>query len=151
MKENRLTPAESFSFGSGVRGAFIARTGSLTASGGNAVPGCAAGSWGCDCRAGCDCEFCPAASAKMQSSAMEDARICLNILSPIYFNFLLKTKALWRFCGRGLSSEAIPPQKFFQTFLLSLANHRFSTRTINTISVKVDGTFFAIASGVRHA
>jgi len=71
--------------------------------------------------------------------------------SPIYFNFPLKTKALWRFCGTSRSSLANPPQKFFQTFLLSLATWRFSIRTINTISVQVDGTFFAIAPGVKHA
>src|SRR5215510_13896665 len=125
MKENRLTPAESFSLGSGVRGALIARTGSLIASGGNAVCCCAAGSWGCGFRIGCVCEFCPAASANMQSSPRADVRNFLNIFSPIYFNFLLKTKALWRFCGRSLSSAANPPQKFFQTFCVYFQTRDF--------------------------
>src|SRR5262245_54300949 len=83
MKENRLTPAESFSLGNGVRGALIARTGSVIASGGSAVCCWTAGSCSCDCRAAWDCGFCPIASANMQSSAWADARNGLNIFFPI--------------------------------------------------------------------
>src|SRR5262249_10471227 len=125
MKENRLTPAESFSLGSGVRGALIARTGSLIASGGNAVCCCAPGSWGCGCLPGCVFDFCPPARAHTQNSTRADARTCLTIFSLIYFNFLLKTKVLWRSCGRSLSSAANPPQKFFQTFCVYLQTGDF--------------------------
>src|SRR5262245_29022489 len=78
MKEKRLTPAESFSLGSGARGALIARTGSLIASGGSAV--CCGTVVCCCCCAGCVCGFCPDASANIQSSAEADARNGLNII-----------------------------------------------------------------------
>src|SRR5262249_16243781 len=125
MKENRLTPAESFSLGSGVRGALIARTGSLIASGGNAVCCCAAGSLGCGCRVGCVWGFCPAASGNMASSPGVDGGNCLKILPPFYFNFLLKKKDLGGLCGRSLSPGANPPQKFFQTFCVYLQTRDF--------------------------
>src|SRR5262245_49824662 len=69
MKEKRLAPAESFSLGNGARGVLSARTGSLTASGGNAV---------CCC-AGVVCWPCPIASANMQSSRQTDERNDLGI------------------------------------------------------------------------
>src|SRR5262245_30604283 len=74
MKEKRLTPAESFSPGSGVRGALIARTGSLIASGGSAV--CC---WTAGCCAGCVCGVCPAVSADKQSSRTIGKRNDLDI------------------------------------------------------------------------
>src|SRR5215813_760218 len=95
MKEKRLTPAESFSLGNGPRGALIARTGSLIASGGNAVccwtVGC------CGCCAGCVCGFCPVcpdASANIQSSADADARKGLNILFSYRLNGILVVRCL---------------------------------------------------------
>src|SRR5262245_50667585 len=75
MKEKRLAPAESFSLGNGARGVLIARTGSLIASGGNAV---------CCC-AGAGCWPCPIASANMQSSRQTDERNDLSISFPIGF------------------------------------------------------------------
>src|SRR5262245_46119590 len=78
MKEKRLTPAESFSLGSGVRGALIARTGSLIASGGSAV--CCWTAGGCGCCAGCpDCPVCPAAIVNTKSRTRIDARNGLDI------------------------------------------------------------------------
>src|SRR5262252_1919265 len=83
MKEKRLTPAESFSLGSGARGALIARTGSLIASGGSAVCCWTAGCCVCGCCPDCACGFWPDASANIQSSAWVDARNGLNIFPPI--------------------------------------------------------------------